>query len=162
MEYHGTYPLPEAQMDRFAMRFKLGYVTEDEEVAILEKQKDHHPIELLESCVNKEDVVNLKKKVININVSDEVKRYVVKLMRATRDSEGILNGASPRASLSIMKAAQALALFDGMDYVSPDHVQEIAISVISHRIMMNFQSRFSGNNRDQIIDDILSKTPVPI
>ncbi|MAS81271.1 MAG: magnesium chelatase [Legionellales bacterium] len=162
VEYHGTYPLPEAQMDRFAMRFKLGYVTEDEEVAILEKQKDHHPIELLESCVNKEDVVNLKKKVININVSDEVKRYVVKLMRATRDSEGILNGASPRASLSIMKAAQALALFDGMDYVSPDHVQEIAISVISHRIMMNFQSRFSGNNRDQIIDDILSKTPVPI
>ena len=107
-------------------------------------------------------MVNLKKKVININVSDEVKRYVVKLMRATRDSEGILNGASPRASLSIMKAAQALALFDGMDYVSPDHVQEIAISVISHRIMMNFQSRFSGNNRDQIIDDILSKTPVPI
>ena len=162
VEYHGTYPLPEAQMDRFAMRFKLGYVTEDEEVAILEKQKDHHPIELLESCVNKEDVVNLKKKVININVSDEVKRYMVKLMRATRESEGILNGASPRASLSMMKAAQALALFDGMDYVSPDHVQEIAIPVISHRIMMNFQSRFSGNSRDQIIDDILSKTPVPI
>ena len=87
---------------------------------------------------------------------------MVKLIRATRKTEGILNGASPRASLSMMKAAQALALFDGMDYVSPDHVQEIAIPVISHRIMMNSQSRFSGNSSDQIIDDILSKTPAPI
>ncbi len=162
VEYHGTYPLPEAQMDRFAMRFNLGYVTEDEEVAILDKQKNHHPIELLEPCINKEDVINLKKKVTNINVSDEVKHYMVKLIRATRKTEGILNGASPRASLSMMKAAQALALFDGMDYVSPDHVQEIAIPVISHRIMMNSQSRFSGNSSDQIIDDILSKTPAPI
>jgi MoxR-like ATPase len=162
VEYHGTYPLPEAQMDRFAMRFNLGYVTEDEEVAILDKQKSHHPIELLEPCINKEDVINLKKKVTNINVSDEVKHYMVKLIRATRKTEGILNGASPRASLSMMKAAQALALFDGMDYVSPDHVQEIAIPVISHRIMMNSQSRFSGNSSDQIIDDILSKTPAPI
>jgi MoxR-like ATPase len=162
VEYHGTYPLPEAQMDRFAMRFNLGYVTEDEEVAILDKQKNHQAIELLEPCINKEDVINLKKKVTNINVSDEVKHYMVKLVRATRKTEGILNGASPRASLSMMKAAQALALFDGMDYVSPDHVQEIAIPVISHRIMMNSQSRFSGNSSDQIIDDILSKTPAPI
>ena len=162
VEYHGTYLLPEAQMDRFAMRFNLGYVTEDEEVAILDKQKSHQAIELLEPCINKEDVINLKKKVTNINVSDEVKHYMVKLVRATRKTEGILNGASPRASLSMMKAAQALALFDGMDYVSPDHVQEIAIPVISHRIMMNSQSRFSGNSSDQIIDDILSKTPAPI
>ncbi|MFT5396226.1 MAG: MoxR-like ATPase [Gammaproteobacteria bacterium] len=162
VEYHGTYPLPEAQMDRFAMRFSLGYVTQDEEVSILEKQNNRHPLESLEPCVTKEDVIKIKQQVTNINVSNEIKHYMVTLIRATRDTEGILNGASPRASLSMMKAAQALALFDGMDYVSPDHVQEIAIPVISHRLMMNSQSRFSGNSSDQIIEDILSKTPVPV
>lgn len=162
VEYHGTYPLPEAQMDRFAMRFSLGYVSQDEEVSILEKQNNRHPLESLEPCINKEDVIKIKQQVTNIGVSDEIKHYMVTLIRATRETEGILNGASPRASLSMMKAAQALALFDGMDYVSPDHVQEIAIPVISHRIMMNSQSRFSGNSSDQIIEDILSKTPVPV
>jgi MoxR-like ATPase len=162
VEYHGTYPLPEAQMDRFAMRFNLGYVSQDEEVSILEKQNNRHPLESLEPCINKEDVIKIKQQVTNIGVSDEIKHYMVTLIRATRETEGILNGASPRASLSMMKAAQALALFDGMDYVSPDHVQEIAIPVISHRIMMNSQSRFSGNSSDQIIEDILSKTPVPV
>ncbi len=162
VEYHGTYPLPEAQMDRFAMRFSLGYVSQDEEVSILEKQNNQHPLDSLKPCINKEDVIQIKQQVTNINVSDEIKHYMVTLIRATRETEGILNGASPRASLSIMKAAQALALFDGMDYVSPDHVQEIAIPVISHRLMMNSQSRFSGNSSDQIIEDILSKTPVPV
>ncbi|GJM05602.1 MAG: hypothetical protein DHS20C09_15980 [marine bacterium B5-7] len=162
VEYHGTYPLPEAQMDRFAMRFSLGYVTQDEEVSILEKQNNRHPLDSLEPCINKEDVIKVKQQVTNINVSDEIKHYMVSLIRATRETEGILNGASPRASLSMMKAAQALALFDGMDYVSPDQVQEIAIPVISHRLMMNSQSRFSGNSSDQIIEDILAKTPVPV
>ncbi len=162
VEYHGTYPLPEAQMDRFAMRFSLGYVSQDEEVSILEKQNSQHPLELLKPCINKEDVIHVKQQVTNISVSDEIKHYMVTLIRATRETDGILNGASPRASLSMMKAAQALALFDGMDYVSPDHVQEIAIPVISHRLMMNSQSRFSGNSSDQIIEEILSKTPVPI
>ena len=162
IEYHGTYPLPEAQMDRFAMRFSLGYVNQDEEVAILENQNNGHPLEHLEACINKEDIIRLKKQVTNINISDEVKHYMVNLIRATRETEGITNGASPRASLSLMKAAQALALFDGQDYVTPDHVQEIAIPVISHRIMVDSQTRFSGNSSDQIIENILSSTTVPV
>ena len=162
IEYHGTYPLPEAQMDRFAMRFSLGYVNQDEEVAILENQNNGHPLEHLEACINKEDIIRLKKQVTNINISDEVKHYMVNLVRATRETEGITNGASPRASLSLMKAAQALALFDGQDYVTPDHVQEIAIPVISHRIMVDSQTRFSGNSSDQIIENILSSTTVPV
>jgi len=162
VEYHGTYPLPEAQMDRFAMRFSLGYVSQDEEVSILEKQNNKHPLDSLDPCINKEDIIKVKQQVTQINVSVEIKNYMVTLIRETRNTEGIINGASPRASLAMMKAAQALALFDGMDYVSPDHVQEIAIPVISHRIMMNSQSRFSGNSSDQIIEDILSKTPVPV
>lgn len=162
VEYHGTYPLPEAQMDRFAMRFSLGYVSKDEEVSILDKQNSTHPLDSLTACISKEDVIKLKEAVTHINVSDEIKHYMVELIRATRETEGILNGASPRASLSMMKSAQALALFDGMDYVSPDHVQEIAIPVISHRLMMNSQSRFSGNSSNQIIEDILANTPVPV
>ncbi len=161
VEYHGTYPLPEAQMDRFAMRFGLGYVSQDEEIAILDNQNESHPIESLTPCINKTEVIRLKEQVSKVNISDEVKHYMVNLVRTTRETEGIINGASPRASISIMKAAQALALFDGLDYVTPDHVQEIAIPIISHRIMMNSQARFSGNSSDQIIESILSNTPVP-
>jgi MoxR-like ATPase len=162
VEYHGTYPLPEAQMDRFAMRFNLGYVNQDEEVTILENQNNSHPLEQLESCINKDDVIKLKKQITNVHISNEIKHYMVNLIRATRDTEGIINGASPRASISLMKATRALALFDGLDYVTPDHVQEIAIPVISHRIMMNSHSRFSGNSSDQIIENILSSTAVPV
>jgi MoxR-like ATPase len=162
IEYHGTYPLPEAQMDRFAMRFGLGYVSQDEEISILDDQNKNHPIETLTPCINKSDVIHLKEQVSKINISDEVKYYMVNLVRATRETEGIINGASPRASLSLMKAAQALALFDGLDYVTPDQVQEVAIPVISHRIMMNSQTRFSGSSSDQIIENILSSVAVPI
>ena len=161
IEYHGTYPLPEAQMDRFAMRFGLGYVNQEEEIAILDNQNTIHPIEDLTPCISKDDVIHLKQQVSKVNISDEVKHYMVNLVRATRETEGIVNGASPRASLSLMKASQALALFDGLDYVTPDHVQEIAIPVISHRIMMNSQARFSGNSSDQIIENIISSVAVP-
>ncbi len=161
VEYHGTYPLPEAQMDRFAMRFGLGYVNLEEEISILDNQNEHHPIETLTPCITKTDVIHLKQQVSKINISDEVKHYMVNIVRATRETEGIINGASPRASISLMKAAQALALFDGLDYVTPDHIQEIAIPVISHRIMMNSQSRFSGNNSERIIENILSSVAVP-
>jgi MoxR-like ATPase len=162
VEYHGTYPLPEAQMDRFAMRFGLGYVDEKEEIAILDNQNEQHPIETLEACINKADVIQFKQQVSKVNISDEVKHYMVSIVRATRKAEGIINGASPRASISLMKTAQALALFDGLDYVTPDHIQEIAVPVISHRIMMNSQSRFSGNSNEQIIENILSDIPVPV
>ncbi len=162
VEYHGTYPLPEAQMDRFSMRFSLGYVSQDEEVSIMDKQNKHHPLDDLKPCINKDDVINFKKQLAEVNISDEIKHYIVALIRATREAEGILNGASPRASLSLMKAAQSLALFDGLDYVTPDHVQEIAIPVISHRLMMDSQSLFTGNSNERIIEDILSKIPVPI
>ncbi len=162
VEYHGTYPLPEAQMDRFAMRFGLGYVDEKEEIAILDNQNEQHPIETLEACVNKIDVIQFKQHVSKVNISDEVKHYMVSIVRATREAEGIINGASPRASISLMKTAQALALFDGLDFVTPDHIQEIAVPVISHRIMMNSQSRFSGNSNEQIIENILSDIPVPV
>ena len=162
VEYHGTYPLPEAQMDRFTMRFSLGYVSQDDEVSIMDRQNKHHPLEDLRPCINKDDVINLKQKITDIHISNEIKHYIVSLIRATRESEGIANGASPRASLSLMKTAQALALFDGLDFVTPDHIQEIAVPVIAHRLMIDSQSRFTGNTGERIIENILSNTPVPI
>ena len=162
VEYHGTYPLPEAQMDRFAMCFNLGYVEQIEEVEILNKHGTHHPLDDLSACINKDDVIKLKKNITNIQISDEIKHYIVNLIRETRKVDGVLNGASPRASIALMKAAQALALFDGQDYVTPEHIQELAIPVISHRLIIDAQSRFSGNSNEQIIENILSNTAVPV
>ena len=161
IEFHGTYPLPEAQMDRFAMRFELGYVDQAQEVAILSEQNKAHPIESLTPCVNLNDVLMIKKLTSDIRISDELKNYIVKLIRATRENQEVLNGASPRASLSLMKATQALALFDGMEYVTPDHIQEIAIPVIAHRLMLNSQAKFSGRTAKNIVEDVLKIIPVP-
>ena len=162
IEYHGTYPLPEAQMDRFAMRFHLGYVSADEEMAILSDQNRSHPLDQLAPCASKEEVIHLRRRVADVRISSELKGYIVELIRATRGAPGVLNGASPRASLALMKAAQALALFDGMDFVTPDHVQEIAVPVIAHRLMMDPQAKFSGVTPAGIVEGILRDQPVPV
>lgn len=161
IEFHGTYPLPEAQMDRFAMRFELGYVDLDQEVTILSEQNKSHPINSLSPCVKRHDVITLKNLSTDIRISEELKAYIVKLIRATRENQDVLNGASPRASLSLMKAAQALALFDDVAFVTPDHIQEIAVPVIAHRLMLNSQARFSGRTEKSVVEDILKTVAVP-
>lgn len=163
VESHGTYPLPEAQMDRFALQFKLGYVSPGEEAAILSDQQttEIHPIENIHACVSIEAVLRLKHAVSGIRISDELKRYIVDIVRATREAQGVELGASPRASLSLMKTAQALALFDGNEFVTPEHIQEIAVFVIAHRIIMNPQARFSGKTAQGVIEEILKTISVP-
>ncbi len=162
VEYHGTYPLPEAQMDRFSMRFSLGYVSANEEVSILVEQNRSHPLDKITACINKEDVTRVKQQLSQVQVSPEVMHYIVELVRATRETEGILNGASPRASLALIKTAQALAMFDGMDYVTPDHIQELAIPVIAHRLIMDSAARFSGSTSEQAVENIMSSVKVPV
>ncbi|MFQ5660088.1 MAG: AAA family ATPase [Gammaproteobacteria bacterium] len=161
IEFHGTYPLPEAQMDRFAMRFELGYVKQDDEVGILSEQNKTHPLETIQACAGRKELVELKQHVSDIRISDEIKHYIVNLIRSTRKAPGILTGASPRASLALMKTSQALALFDGLEFVTPDHVQEIAAPVIAHRLILDSQTRFSGTSSDAIVADILKTVPVP-
>jgi MoxR-like ATPase len=162
IEYHGTYPLPEAQMDRFAMRFNLGYVAADQEVAILSEQTHAHPLDALQPCVSRDDVVALRRQVADVRISEELKHYVVALIRATRAAPGVLNGASPRASLALMKASQALALFDGLQFVTPDHVQEIVAPVLTHRLMLDSQARFAGATAAGVVEQVLRTVPVPI
>lgn len=162
IDYHGTYPLPEAQMDRFTMRLKLGYVEADEEISILTDQNFHHPLEQITSCVNKSEVLKIKESISSIRISDEIKNYIVSIMRATRTVEGVVNGASPRASISLMKTAQALALIDGMEFVTPDHIQELVLPVVAHRLILDPKMRFSGKTAVEILKGILENIPVPV
>ena len=160
IEFHGTYPLPEAQMDRFAMRFSLGYVSAEEEVAILSAQQQS--INISKACASQDDIDTLKQAVQAVRISEELKRYIVDLVGATRTAAGVQMGASPRASLTLMKAAQALALFDGMAFVTPEQIQEIAVPVIAHRLKIDSQAHFSGMSEKTVVEDILREVEVPI
>ena len=161
VESAGTYPLPEAQMDRFAMMFSLGYVSGEEEMAILDDQRTAHPLDSLSSCVSMQDVAQLRSDVQNVVLSEEIKQYVVDLVQTTRSTPGVALGGSPRASLALMRVAKALALFDGLDFVTPDHVQEVAVEVIAHRLVIDPQARFSGVTAVGIVEELLKSIPVP-
>ncbi len=158
---HGTYPLPEAQMDRFALQFSLGYVTPEDEVQILSAQTRRHPLELIEPCIALSEAIALQQQVEQIRVSEIMKRYLVDLVNATRFAEGVQLGGSPRGSLALMKVAQALALFDGYEYVTPEHIRELAVMAIAHRLVMHPQARFSGQTATGVVEDILKTIPVP-
>src|SRR5687768_10878398 len=129
VEFRGTYPLPEAQMDRFALQFNLGYISTDDEIAVLTAQEKQHPLELVQSCAGVQEVLDLRSAAREVAISEELKRYIVELVKATRSVPGVQLGASPRASLALMKIAQALALYDGRGFVTPDHIQELAVPV---------------------------------
>ncbi len=161
VEFRGTYPLPDAQMDRFAMEFALGYVQTDEEVAILTAHERNHPLNELRPCASLQDVLVLKEAVQEVRISEELKRYAVDLVSGTRKTTGVQLGASPRASIALMKAAQALALFDGLGFVTPEQIQELAVPVIAHRLVMEPQARFSGLSARAVVDELVKKTPVP-
>jgi MoxR-like ATPase len=161
VEFRGTYPLPEAQMDRFAMQFTLGYVQSEEEVAILTAHEFNHPLDELAPCVSLPDILVLRRAVQQVRISDELKRYTVDLVGATRSAPGVQLGASPRASIALMKAAQALALFEGLDFVAPEQLQELAVPTIAHRLVMEPQARFSGQTAQGVVREVVKKLPVP-
>jgi MoxR-like ATPase len=161
VEFRGTYPLPEAQMDRFAVQLSLGYVAPEDEVAILSAQAERHPIDTLAACVSIDDVLMVRRRAASVRMSDELKRYAVDVVRATRDANGIQLGASPRASLALMKAAQALALSEGREFVIPEDVREMAVPVIAHRMVVEPQARFAGVTTAGLVEEILAKVPMP-
>lgn len=149
-------------MDRFAMRFQLGYVSADDEVAILSAQNQEHPLKALTACTTLAEIQQQQKAVSNIRVADNIKRYIVDLIRASRTYNGVRNGASPRAALALMKAAQALAMFDGLDYVTPDHVQELAVAVLAHRLLLDSEGQLTGLAEEAVINDLLKTVHVPV
>ena len=161
VEFRGTYPLPEAQMDRFAVQLSLGYVAPEEEVEILSAQAQRHPIDTLTACISIEDVLDVRRRSTGVRMSDELKRYVVDVVRETRAATGVQLGASPRASLALMKASQALALTEGREFVIPEDVREMAVPVIAHRMVAEPQARFAGVTTAGIVEEILTKVPSP-
>ena len=158
---HGTYPLPEAQMDRFALQFSLGYVSPEDEVRILAEQMQSHPLDTIKPCVSLSEAIALQQQSDRVRISQEMQRYLVDIVNATRNAEGVQLGASPRASLALMKVAQALALFDGSEFVTPEHIQELAVSAIAHRLVMQPQARFSGRTAQGVVEEILQSICVP-
>lgn len=162
IEFHGTYPLPEAQMDRFAFRFELGYVSREDELEILNSQKDSHPLNNLEPCLDLEDIVKIRHAASRVVISDEVKGYIVDLVSATRRHPGIQMGASPRAGLTLMKSAQALALVASEEFVTPSLVQELAVPVIAHRLALNPDARYAGTDPRQVVQEVLEEVDVPV
>ena len=162
VESRGTYPLPEAQMDRFCMQLELGYVSPEEELAILSGQKTAHPLDAVSPCMSLADLLKLGQLSDQVFISQDLKQYIVALVRQTREMPGILLGASPRAAISLMKTACCLALIDGQAFVLPDHIQEIAVHVMAHRLMLDPQATFSGTTPRRIVEDVLSSVAVPV
>lgn len=161
VEFHGTYPLPEAQMDRFMLQFSPGYVSPEVEVQILSDQQSAHPIDALSPCVSLEDVLALRRGAAQVRLSAEIKRYIIDIVGATRRAAGVKLGASPRASLALMKAAQAAALLDGVEFVTPEHVQEMAVATVAHRLMLDPQARFSGLTAQSVVEQVLKSLNAP-
>ncbi len=162
VESHGTYPLPEAQMDRFGARFSLGYVAPEVEVQMLEAQQGAHPLSLLHPCIGAEDILNLRQAIRAMHVSADIKRYIVDITAATRHRPGVKIGASFRATHTLMQMSQALALFAGADFVAPEQVQEIAPAVLAHRLSLDPQSRYSGISDLGVVQDVLRAVDPPV
>ena len=161
IEYEGTFPLPEAQLDRFLLMISLGYPTVEEELAIVENQRTAHPIEALEPVVTAEGIVGLQEATRQVYVDDLVKRYVVSIVEATRSNDDISLGASPRGSLALYRGAQAMALLRGRDFVLPDDVKALAVPVLSHRIIVAAAARMRGVRGQDVIRGLLEEVPVP-
>ena len=162
VEFRGTYPLPEAQMDRFTMQCALGYVSEDEEAAILSDQAEAHPVDTLEPVVSRDEVLGLMAAARGVRFSEELRHYVVRLVGATRGHPKVQLAASPRASLALMKVSQALAVFEGSGFVSPELIQAVAADVIAHRLVLVPEARYAGSSARQIVAELVASTPVPV
>ncbi len=162
IELEGTFPLPEAQIDRFHLRIKLGYPTQEEENYILERFRKRDPLPELEAVTSPEEILELQTARRNVRVEDSLRDYIVRVARATREHPEIDLGASPRASLALYQAAQAWAAIKGRDYVIPDDIKDMAPPVITHRLMIAPQAELRGRTPEQLVADIVASVSVPV
>jgi len=160
-DYHGTYPLPEAQLDRFALRITLGYPDHESEMQVLFSQREHHPFDDLKPVVTCDQIIALQNRVKLVRVDPAVADYVVRLTAWTRTDTRLRLGVSPRGSLALYRTAQASAMLQGRDFVTPDDVRSMAASVLSHRVVLETKAKYAGQRTDQIIAEALEKIPVP-
>ena len=161
IEYMGTYPLPEAQIDRFLMKINMGYLRIEEEIKVVSQQKIVHPVEDLKPVMDLDRVLKFQEDVKKIDVSSHILKYIVTMVSATREREDVKLGASPRASISLMKASSAWALLEGRDYVIPDDVVNLLPWVLKHRIILQPRALIAEKTPEFVISELLKKTPIP-
>jgi len=162
IEYLGTYPLPEAQLDRFFMKISIGYPNKDEELAILERHKKDTPLGSLETVASSDEIVKMQQDILDVHIDPSVAEYIVAVTRATREQRNLALGASPRATLCLHRAAQAYAYIKGRSYCLPDDVMELAVPVLSHRVITSHESRLKKITPETIIFDILQGIKAPV
>lgn len=162
LEYQGTFPLPEAQLDRFLMRLSLGYPDKKDEISILEDFKSIKNLEKIQAVIYKEDILDMQDKIDTLRVHRDILDYVVNISNSTRNSRDLRLGASPRASIDLLRASKANAFLAGRDYVIPDDVKKITIAVLSHRLMLSSEARIEKKNVEDILKTLLQKIYVPV
>ena len=160
-EYHGTYPLPEAQLDRFSVRIAMGYPDRESEIGVLFDQQDHHPIDDLGAVVTCAQVIEMQRRVRQVRVERAVADYIVRLVEFTRGDPRLRLGISPRGSIALYRTAQAGALLRGRDYVTPDDVRALAGPVLAHRIVLDTKAKYGGLRNEQVIGEAMERTGVP-
>lgn len=161
IDHEGTFPLPEAQLDRFLMRFSLGYPTVDEELKMLEMLQREHPIDKLEPVVSADELVACQRAVREVFVDDKVRRYLMQIVHDTRGHEDLALGGSPRASIALFRTSQAMAALRGRNYVLPDDVKRVAGPVLTHRLILKPESRLRKVTASQVVDEIIAEIAVP-
>ena len=161
IDHEGTFPLPEAQLDRFLMRQSLGYPTMDEELKMLGMLERGHPLDTLQAVVTAKELVACQQAVRTVHVDDKVRRYITQIVHYSREHEDLALGGSPRASLALFRTAQALAAIRGRNYVEPDDVKRVAVPVLNHRLIVRPESRLRKVTAMDVVDDILGEVPVP-
>lgn len=154
-DYHGTYPLPEPQLDRFLMRLSIGYPSPEAEMEILSSQISGHPLNSISYVIKSNDVVYCQAQVRKVKVSPQIKEYIIRIANATREHPALANGCSPRASLALMRCSQSLAAYSGRDFVTPKDVRALLKLVIGHRLRLKLRSRSEWKSVDHVLDSIL-------
>lgn len=161
VEYEGTFPLPEAQLDRFMMKINMGYPSEENELLMMHIYKNDNPMNKIQPVAEPEDIEDIKAKVMNIYVDEKIEKYILGIIRQTREREEFLLGASPRATLGLYRASQARAFINGREYVTPDDVKVMVKQVICHRIILKPEWRLKGVTSEVIIENIIKEMPIP-
>jgi MoxR-like ATPase len=162
IELEGTFPLPEAQLDRFMLRLSIGYPSLEEEERIVLSQSEGHPVDDLQPVVQSENVLKLRDQVREVHVAPDVRRYITTLVRSTREHDAIELGVSPRGTLALYRGSQALATIRGRRFVTPDDVKYLAAPVLSHRMIPSTEARLRGRRADEIVSEIAGRIPVPV
>jgi MoxR-like ATPase len=161
IEYEGTFPLPEAQLDRFMLRIRVGYPSPADEVAVLDAQRYQHPVDTISQVIPLNELIQAQETIKEVYLDKQLKNYIVDIVAATRSHDDVYLGASPRGSLSLFRASQALAAVSGRDHVLPDDIKELAVPTLAHRIIINPAARMKDISAEGIVADILRQVPVP-